>query len=68
MKSNSANSLLECIKTICNFVRIYHENNLSPLEIFKSTNYQKFYKDITLEMISNYIKEDETIVNELNIH
>ena len=64
MKNNLSNSLPECIKTICNFVRIYQENNLSPLEIFKSTNYKKFFKDITLEMISSYIKEDEKIVND----
>lgn len=64
MENVFVNSLPECIKTICNFVRIYHENILSPSEIFESTNYRKFYKDITLEMLSRYIKEDEDIVND----
>ena len=39
------------IEKMCNFPSDYHQQNKAPIELFKISEYKKYFKQITIENI-----------------
>jgi hypothetical protein len=62
---NSANDKKNCVKAICNFVRVYRtENVCTPIEIYRQTGYSEFHDEITIDDIETEIMRDPNLIQD----
>jgi hypothetical protein len=62
---NTVNEKENCVKAICNFVRVYRSDDLrTPIEIYRQTGYSAYHDKITIDDIESEIRHDPSLVQE----